>query len=507
MFLTMQFPIADTRPFLPESANLLPSPSWPLPQADRQFVRYFGLIRQRPLGGAGVHWMGDELYFCDARRAIRLPNLGPDRGKFPQWGRRRLILRRLFQHKPALARIELSFAIDAWTSHINGDRCINRVAEILTIPTKVPAIDGGSMRFEEHPLILQGSHLARLFSRATSVPNHDSVAGNEWAVRDGEPMVLVEYSREEVSSMPSFAREFYANDHLVHYMTVRAHGRNVTVWFLAADAFAEGASSRQLRMCLLRLHLEFQALMLVLNTVCDRPEYQSSFEPAGRLNDYLDEATSRLFRTNRFGVKQRQFYLAMAAYRELISKDRFQLLKNKLERLKKEVADRVQRLIDFVEPASSHDAAVIEEKHGKITYSVQHLTATNLYLRDTIMNNPINVTQSGPGNVAAIGKNISDVKADVKLNQNVSENAQALSELLKELAKEINSLPTTIDELQSARLKAALQTLETETRLKEPRAAWYQLSLQGLKDAAHAVGDLGAPIIEIAGKLAALLFG
>src|SRR5262249_43979025 len=131
MFVTIQFPFADVRQFFCGVDSSLHSPSWPDPERDRQFVRYFGPVRKRLLGGAGTEWMGDELYFCYARHALRLPNIprhvhlswyrgrrtfppwGEERA-FPPWGVMQRVLRRLFVHQPAMARVEVAFDIDPW---------------------------------------------------------------------------------------------------------------------------------------------------------------------------------------------------------------------------------------------------------------------------------------------------------------------------------------------------------------------------------------------------------
>src|SRR5436305_2076496 len=72
MLLSIQFPLADSRPFLPMRKAMLPIPQWPVGTPDKDFVRCFGMIRRRRLGGL-AGWVGENTV-CEAGRALRLPN-------------------------------------------------------------------------------------------------------------------------------------------------------------------------------------------------------------------------------------------------------------------------------------------------------------------------------------------------------------------------------------------------------------------------------------------------
>ena len=75
MFLTVQFPIVDSRPFLDQETGMLHRPNWPSPLPDEDFVRSFGHIRQRRRGGL-PNWVG-ESEVCEANRAIRFDRPPP----------------------------------------------------------------------------------------------------------------------------------------------------------------------------------------------------------------------------------------------------------------------------------------------------------------------------------------------------------------------------------------------------------------------------------------------
>lgn len=362
MYLTLQFPIADIRQFLQGGGECLATPSWPTPEVSRQFVRYFGPVQKRLLGGSGVKWMGDELYFCDSSNAIRFGDLGSI--EFPAWARRTRVLRRLFLHKPALARIEVSFAMAFdQASSLSGDHVIDCLNDILNLPTRVPSLENESRRSSDTKLAYQGRKLARLFRRATvSAKSRPLTDDLEWTVRDGDPMLLVEYGRDEIEALPEQARQIPVDEthgFRISWMTDRKHGRPIVIWFLEASPGGESkVVRRQLRMCLLRMHLEYQVLRLVLNALFERDSIDPGPEGFQKLESYLDESTRRLFKKSRFGVSQKPLYLANAANHELIREEYQSVLKSKLSRFREQVSERLDRIIAETTSTESASAAI-----------------------------------------------------------------------------------------------------------------------------------------------------
>jgi len=76
MLLSIQFPLADSRAFLPQKVKLLERPTWPSPSIDPpiiDFVRSFGIIRKRKLGGLRG-WVGESA-LCEADRALKFSKI------------------------------------------------------------------------------------------------------------------------------------------------------------------------------------------------------------------------------------------------------------------------------------------------------------------------------------------------------------------------------------------------------------------------------------------------
>lgn len=80
--------------------------------------------------------------------------------------------------------------------------------------------------------------------------------------------------------------------------------------------------------------------------------------------------------------------------------------------------------------------------------------------------------------------------------------------LLKELLSEIQALNAKVPSTQAQQLTdmaGDVETLITETGRETPRPKQYQLSLEGIKDAAVTLGDIAKPVLAVAEKLAPLL--
>jgi hypothetical protein len=71
---------------------------------------------------------------------------------------------------------------------------------------------------------------------------------------------------------------------------------------------------------------------------------------------------------------------------------------------------------------------------------------------------------------------------------------QAVEEMLKHLPAE-----------QAQETRDDLKRLQEELQKPQPRKKWYNLSIEGLIQAAKNVGAIGGPVIELAGKILRLI--
>jgi hypothetical protein len=115
------------------------------------------------------------------------------------------------------------------------------------------------------------------------------------------------------------------------------------------------------------------------------------------------------------------------------------------------------------------------------------------------------VNVSGQGNIVNVAEFMSNVSSYV--NQKVSQSAapEEVQNLVKQLTEQVRLIATSVDQKKAEQMGSDLKTLSEEMTKAEPRKAWYHLTLNGLKEAAIAVGEIGKPIVETVTKLLPLL--
>ena len=128
---------------------------------------------------------------------------------------------------------------------------------------------------------------------------------------------------------------------------------------------------------------------------------------------------------------------------------------------------------------------------------------TPIYTGDFHMTNKIINIGSGATIIAPI--TIADT-IENSFNQ-VAQSGQT-DEVKKLFEALMQQVAVTADRLPADKTKVLSQDVETlgkELALEAPRRKWYELSLEGIKSAAEAVGEVGTPLIKTAAKLLPLL--
>ena len=116
MLISIQYPIADLRPFVESEGGRLTRPGWPWVTPGEDFVRAFGGVQKRYRGGL-PGWVGEGVH-CIAAKSIRFQpgephffnlqdtELGLD-AKVPV----RVAFRRLYADGLAVVKVELGFSL------------------------------------------------------------------------------------------------------------------------------------------------------------------------------------------------------------------------------------------------------------------------------------------------------------------------------------------------------------------------------------------------------------
>lgn len=111
----------------------------------------------------------------------------------------------------------------------------------------------------------------------------------------------------------------------------------------------------------------------------------------------------------------------------------------------------------------------------------------------------------GTGNIINVADFISDVTNTVNQNINQSNESNEIKDLVKKLTEQIAKVAPSIDPKKAEKMGKNLEALSKEMASSEPERKWYEVSLEGLKEAAEAVGELGKPILETVTKLSPLI--
>jgi hypothetical protein len=328
MFVLVQLPFADARPFV-AGARRLRIPPWPLPKPNSEFVRAVGQVRERRRGG--VHpWLGEDVY-CDARRALRIEPAA-------SVGRRGLCRsRRYLSDGCAVSRVEIGIVLAPSVCTVAA-----ALERALSLPFSVPDPAG---RIDGCPLELHFPLARHLLHSTTWFEVADSFWGESWWLEPVAPLVIAE-CRDESLAPPEgsrpvpVARDFGIS---LHTFKVSAFETTVRVWLLCPHADADRDVVRRLRVHLLLLHAERMALRHILRMLAmGRLDTERGSEEFDRLQRYLGGTFQGLGREHRYGFRQETILDAAYHADGLVSDD----MRNTIFAQLAEARLNIRRIVD-----------------------------------------------------------------------------------------------------------------------------------------------------------------
>ena len=350
MLFVWQQPISDAR-LLSESGSRLHDPDWPTPRTTADFVRGFGQVRRRRRGGHEEFL--DESVYAAANHALRFDDLSnhplktADRSFVPGVPFRRLLCSDR-QLGGVCTRVEVGLSSDnpgrqaSQLLHLAGRGWIDLALQVAELPLRVTGSRGGSP--VESTLRSCGPPLASAYLDATTPTKTPIESGNRRLVSAGAPLLLVEYSAAECESLPEGARAIEADrvgGLRLHFLWLEYRRQEFGVWFLERDP-GRGAIARRLRVGLLRLHAEHQALrsVLTLRLREDLP-YLRGTPQADLFDAYLRNAVRVLGRDEQGGFSHAALREVISAYQSVVNGEELALLETRLEQVRRQVRARV----------------------------------------------------------------------------------------------------------------------------------------------------------------------
>ena len=308
MLVTIQFPLADMRPFAPGPQRRLPRPAWPSAHPGGEFVRGIGGIDFRRLGGLNG-WIGEGTH-CNASHLISLDNLPKpsilNEDDFPSGAiSLRIKFRRLFADGLALAKFEMGFAGGLFLRQQPWNRQRDQgvsydfskiIRDLLTLRCRVPGAAGG-------PLLFSGKSLAARYLECTtkrSANHHPSPiekAGEVGLVAAGDPLVFIDSSSDTIVLPKGYRSVMMPGnfDFQIFYRHYAGGSFRVPVWILLRNHQSDNA--RHLRIYLQRIHAEKEVLRAVLDYIAfGRLNPDGDHADFDKLQMYLLESTRRISR-------------------------------------------------------------------------------------------------------------------------------------------------------------------------------------------------------------------
>jgi hypothetical protein len=448
MFITLQFPLADSRHFVNSYTGRLGAPPWPLADPARHFVRSVGPVRSRRPGFTD-DWPGEDLP-CDAKGAVKFAIPG---GAQIETSYRIVQLKPAFRRyfaggnsrwAGAVARIDVGFSViekRIQAGNRNEGLSISYFKDIalscLASPVIVPGQTDG---YRE--LVTVGSALARRMLRATTSTIAPPERTENWWITPGCPLVLIEANYHSSIPEPLAALDRAWKSSLrdtdpiaAHYfLTVRRHGVTVPVWTVLHDPDADRAALRNLRIHLWRLHNEREVLKSIL-ALC----LEERLTPAknDKLRDYLARQSDRLRRSRTEGFIQRDLIDYAYQLDDLINKTDISKLKEIIDTLGPGVTASVMPVV-----LPNHRKVQLESQPHTLIY----LESGNMMIEDksqrigTVGSAGAIVggaAQVSGGSFQGSGTQMAAVAAEADLSK-LAEELSILRNELRKLAKDVD---------------------------------------------------------------------
>jgi hypothetical protein len=366
VLVIFQIPIGDARAFVPAIPRL-PAPHWLDPQP-REFVRGFGLVRARRRGGHTA--FADEAYYASARQAIRLPRL-EHAELTPARFRAACAFRRVHSDGLALARVEIGLRIRAnaapqSSTALRASEFDELISSILDLPVHVHGLNTEPKSLALH---LSGPALGRLFASATTKAPQVDTPGLVSALA---PAVLLQYRESEVEAPPADARVI--DPKLTGGVPLaflrREHGdQPIGIWLLREEA-TESDAARGLRMALLRVHAEYQALRRMLAHLADGTiQYTRDTSEGERLQEYLNRATTMLPESYPGAEPGKTIANVLHAYDDPVPAEQRAFIGAALAKVRRQIAAKVDRYLQTGEHANVNAAPEARPVHVFVSYS------------------------------------------------------------------------------------------------------------------------------------------
>lgn len=496
MFAVLLLPFADLRPFVGHQAGRLQRPTWPLASPGRDYVRSSGVVEARRRRGL-EEWSGEDLY-GKAHRALRFSDrlgskmIGGDGVAL----KARCVFRR-FYCDGVVARLEVGLRL---TSRKQSPGTLSG-AQLLAISRDILSIRAGSTDSKEPRtrLVKCGSEMAEHYLRCTTKRTDGKWPSLEkWWFVAGEPLLLMELEPQSAMGMPPHSRvvggDLIPGLRLAH-CRVEQSSQQVGIWFLTPEPSTDANSLRRLRIHLMRLHAERESLRAVLIQIIRKNlAFGLGEETSDEIQSYLNRAVTLLERDSRFGIAQYPLLEAAKHWTDILDQGRKATLTAELQKARRNVQLKVQRFAE----RRLEGARVVNVFRDSPAAQVTVLSVEALAMKKIHFAGDVTVT----GDFNAVVADSIQASFNKATDSSVPADRK---QQLQELAQHVAEMAKSLDEARAEQAARDLENLTAEALSKEPRRRWWELSAEGLIEAAKAVGEAAAPVVSTVKTLMTLL--
>jgi hypothetical protein len=317
MHIIFEFPIVDCRPLLPDEDGKLTNPEWPTPpDSAKSFIRHFGAVKERNAGGS-TDWTG-EAYYCNTHLALQYDDLHK-KGYPLSTGRQSAIYnsyRRFYSDGYFVGKIEAGFVDNTEKKgeapgleniKINLSDVLNHYADL---PVKVDDKD--------FKLYKAGTALTKKYYGESTSKEKAALPQQQFVVA-GELLIVLVFSANETFVLPetaSLLEQVTLPDNKgslkLHGYKLKHDGYALKVWLIETPAPVSSLSKpdknilRNLRINLLRIHIEKETLRILLNKIKNKKiQLDNDSKEAQLADSYFKKTAERLFKKERYTLQQK----------------------------------------------------------------------------------------------------------------------------------------------------------------------------------------------------------
>jgi hypothetical protein len=293
------------------------------------------------------------------------------------------------------------------------------------------------------------------------------------------------------ASRPTIVYELRSGDKdWLKLMQLHDHKTSTPVWILSPAPNIPILQSRVLRLTLIRLRSEREAIKAVLNAADSGTLKFEARTPGGdKLSRYIDRA-DRLFK----GQVPDDLV-------QFMDKSEYQNVLNvalSADRLFQPGAiDRLHLAFEDIRPNILRKLkcwSVSDEKRMELLQSVQGIPVSHLEL--DMSENTISVKDST--GVAIVGRD-----GNATVNQTIGSD---LKDLLDLLTKQASDAAKQLPPEEAKKIMGSVEEVKSVVMSEKPVQKWYEVSASGLKDATKAVAGIIPDIGETLAKIGKLVF-